>query len=505
MKQLKPAFTAVIGLSALSLCACGNDVSSSPASSSLSSASSSDETPTSSISTFDGTHYYDSVASRTSFDESNARNIDEEFANGAMSDQYWNALSGVWQNDMASYPHNGVQSRNLFYVKNGDKTLLGLKGRGIYSSDPDTKIENGFRYPEGACIISKNNLGPGRFEIEMAAMPREGGVSAMWTYCTTTGSEATSQNEIDIELGGNTSETYMREWCTTWTTHSTKATVNVDCSRLCYLNDGVLHKYTFDWYTDYQNTGKRRVDWFLDGVLIATVTGDEVPETEMPLWIGLWLPNWSSSAAFDSDYLLVSSIKYTAFDEKQYFNECRAKAGYTQVSPSSAAIQTLAYDDVKNVNKLSNGDFETLDLCKQDSTYFGWRVDTASKGTMALSTDKTSGESSLALTAGSGSGSHGEYVMQNISNAYQGYRYHYAIDAKKLADDADAQIEFHFSTIKGVPLSTIETIKLDSQSWKTYEGDIVMPENAGNLRMDLVVNDGSALFDNASVRFLGAK
>jgi hypothetical protein len=31
-----------------------------------------------------------------------------------------------------------------------------------------------------------------------------------------------------------------------------------------------------------------------------------------------------------------------------------------------------------------------------------------------------------------------------------------------------------------------------------------MPEKAGNLRMDLAVYDGSALFDNASVKFVAA-
>jgi hypothetical protein len=338
----------------------------------------------------------------------------------------------------------------------------------------------------------------------MAAMPREGGVTAMWTYSTTTGNEATSQNEIDIEVGGNTSETYMREWCTTWTKHDSKATVNVDVSKLCYLNDGKMHKYTFDWYTDYEKSGEGRVDWFVDGVLIATVSGDEVTTIEMPLWIGLWFPNWSSAAAFDTDYLLVNSIQYTAFDASQDYDECRAAAGYTQVAPSAAAIQTIDYSLIKNVNKLANGAFESLDVCKQDSTYFGWTLDDASKGTMALSDDHTEGTKSYELTAGSGTGTHGEYLMQTISNAYAGYQYAYSIDAKKVSADTDAQIELHFSTINGSVLSDTTTIKLDSTEWKTYSGTITMPEKAGNLRMDLAVYDGSALFDNASVKFVAA-
>lgn len=454
---------------------------------------------------FDGTAYYDAVAERASFDDANENNIAESFANGKMSDSYWNALSGVWQNDSSAYPHNGVQSRNLFYVKKDEKTLLGIKGRGIYSSESDTITSDGYRKPEGGCIISKNKLGPGRFEIEMAAMPREGGVTAMWTYATATGNEATSQNEIDIEIGGNTSETYMREWCTTWTKHDSKATVNVDVSKLCHLNDGKMHKYTFDWYTNYEKSGAGRVDWFVDGVLIATVSGDEVTTIEMPLWIGLWFPNWSSAAAFDTDYLLVSSIAYTAFDSSQDYEECRANAGYTQIAPSAAGIQTIDYSAIANLNKLSNGSFESLGVCKQDSTYFGWTLDKASIGTLALSSDHTAGSSAYQLTAGSGSGAHGEYLMQTISNAYAGYRYAYSIDAKKASETTNAQIEFHYSTINGTELSgTTTVIKLDSTNWKTYSGTLTIPQKAGNLRMDLVVDDGSALFDNASVKFVSA-
>lgn len=501
--KILPCFAFASGAIAFALAGCGgNPSSSTPVSSANSSnpAASSQAQSSENDTTFNGTTYYENLANRVSFDKTNTNNIDEAFAGGMMSDTYWNTLTGVWQNDSASYPHNGVQSRNLFYVNKNEKTMLAFKGRGVYSSESDTLTTNGYRKPEGACIISKNHLGPGRYEINMAAMPREGGVTAMWTYCTTTGSEATSQNEIDIEVGGNASETYKREWCTTWTTHTSKATANVDCSSLTYLNDGRIHKYTFDWYTNYKNRGERRVDWFLDGVLIASTTGEEVSETEMPLWVGLWFPNWSSVATFDTDYLLVDSIKYTAFDESQYYETCRAKSGYTQVAPSSSGIQNVDYSVIASTNKLSNGDFESLELCKQDQSYFGWFLDSASAGTIALDSDHTKGASSLKLTSGSGNdATHGEYLMQTISNAYPGYQYTYSIDAKKLSAATDAQIEIHYSTIKGSALGGTQTIKLDSTEWKTYQGKITLPENAGNLRFDLVVNDGSALFDNGSV------
>lgn len=484
------------------LAGCGGGSQSSPSSSSSSSTQPSSSSSSSSSSekeptVFDGTDYYESLSSRVSFDKDNENNIVEEFSSGKMNDDYWNALSGVWQNDSSSYPHNGVQSRNLFYVKNDDKTSLAFKGRGIYSSDEDSVKKNGYTLPEGACIISKNNLGPGRFEIEMAAMPREGGVSAMWTYSTTTGNEATSQNEIDIELGGNTSETFMREWCTTWTKHSSKATENVDVTPICHTNDGKIHKYSFDWYTDYKGTGKARVDWFLDSILIATFSGEGgevVPVTEMPLWIGLWFPNWASIASFDTDYMLVDSIKYTAFDSSQGYDACRAKSGYTQVSPSKAMIKTISMGEVRGLNKLSNGDFSSLEKAPQDESYMGWVEDGASQGTVSL-TDGPSTSKAFLLSSKDNTGDTGEFLMQKISNCYEGYEFTYVFEAK-LNEGSEASIEFHYLSIRDKNLKTLSII-LGGEGFKTYAGSSPMPENAGHLRVDLVVDKGSAVFSKA--------
>ncbi|MCR4562038.1 MAG: glycoside hydrolase family 16 protein [Bacilli bacterium] len=448
--------------------------------------------------TFDGTAYYDSVESRVKFNSDNENNINETFAGGKMSDTYWSTLEGVWQNDSASYPHNGMMNHNLAYVQDGDNTLLSFKGRGVHNRESDTVYRNGYYLPEGACIISNKHLGPGRFEIDMAAMPREGGVSAMWTYCTTTGSEATSQNEIDIEIGGNTTETYMREWCTSWTKHTSKATENVDVSRICYLNDGKIHKYTFDWYTDYPGLNDRRVDWFIDGIYIASIKGEEVPEHEMPLWIGLWFPNWSSCASFEEDYMLVDGIRYTAFDDSQYYEGCRSNPGYTKQIPSKAGIKTIDISETE-VNKVSNGDCDSLDVCLQDSSYFGWIEDNASAGELTLE-DGEDGKC-FNLVAGE---EKGEYLVQTISNAYEGYKYNLSFDGKLLSGEAEAVVEIHYSTIKGKSLSK-ETIKinLDSTDWKTYEKALVVPETAGNLRIDLVVDKGTAQFDNVSLVYQG--
>ncbi|MCI2110812.1 MAG: glycoside hydrolase family 16 protein [Bacilli bacterium] len=498
MKPNKKPFALLISaLAFLPLAACGE--ASSLGSSAVSSSGLEpdlDDTP------FNGTAYYDHVNTRVGFDAGCDLNIDEELSGGALNDDYWNALSGVWQNDATSYPHNGVQARNLYYVKDGDETYLGIKGRGMYSSSSDSKVDaNGYILPEGGCLISKNHLAPGRYEIDMAAMPRYGGVSAMWTYLCETGNENTSQNEIDIEIGGEAEkDTFSHEWCTSWTKKTNKQTVNVDTSSLCYLNDGSFHKYTFDWYTNYNGTDKGKVDWFVDGVCIASVSGGVVTDIDMPLWIGLWFPNWTNMAAFDEDFMLVKSIKYTAFDETQYYEESRAKAGYTQVDPSMAGIDSIDYSDVKNANRLSNGDMERSAIARQDSSYMGWLKSDAGDGTSEFVSDSASGSKALRLTAAA---TEPMIFAQNIGSAYEGYRYRYSFAGKNVASGAGA-LEIHYLSRLGLDVAPATTIAIDSaDAYKTYSGEITVPAKAKTLEVRLVASSGSACFDDVSLVYEG--
>jgi hypothetical protein len=216
----------------------------------------------------------------------------------------------------------------------------------------------------------------------------------------------------------------------------------------------------------------------------------------MPLWIGLWLPNWTSVASFDTDYMIVESISYKAFDASQYYDNGRSKSGYTQVAPSSSSIEQISMADVKSLNKISNGDFSTLEECKQDSSYHGWILDSASEGSISLDPNGHNGTSSLKLKAGTNSG---EYLTQMISNSYEGYKYKYSFYAKKDASSSDSALEFHYSTIKGTAIKNTGTINIDSTDWKLYEGEITMPTSCGNLRVDLVANSGAVEFDDISL------
>lgn len=445
-------------------------------------------------------HYYDNVEKRASFDTSNSNNFKEDF-DGTMSDDIFYALEGAWHNTDAAAPHNGMKNRNLFYTTDEDNnTLLAIRGRGFYNRDADFEKNK----PEGGCIITKEHLGPGRYEIEMSAMPREGGVTAMWTYCTTTGSEYTSQNEIDIELGGNTNGTqYESFWATTWTTKTNKQTDTIDVTEDLHLNDGKLHKYTFDWYTDYQS--ERRVDWFIDGKWINSISGSMVPEHEMPLWIGLWFPPlWPGNPAFEEDYMLVDSINYTAFNADQYYESCRSEPGYLKQVPSEVGIKTIDYSVIKNLNKLSNGEFDVFANDTRDNSYYGWNVETASRGTVTQVENGDDGKA-FRLTAGVPDPTvnyYGEYLNQKITNAYGGYKYDFSIDAQLLNEASEGNIELYFLTKSGATVKS-EIIPVDSTNIKTYSKSIVVPEGTYSIQISITAEKGTVTYDNASLVYLG--
>lgn len=444
-------------------------------------------------------HYYQSVSDRVSLVEDDERNIDENFSNG-LDDSKWYALEGAWHTTEAAAPHNGMKHRNLFYSTddNNEKYLV-IRGRGYYNRDEDFE----YNKPEGGCIVTKEHLGPGRYEIEMAAMPREGGVTAMWTYCTTTGSEITSQNEIDIEIGGSTDGTQFENfWATSWTKQQTKDTDTINVTDMLYLNDGKIHKYTFDWYTDYLGTGEKRVDWYIDEVFIGSMSGNVVSEHEMPLWVGVWFPPlWAGQPAFEEDYMIIKSIKYTAFDSTQWYETCRSNPGYTKVDPSSLNIQNIAWNKIKNVNKLANGDFETMNIAPRDGSYYGWVRETVSVGTTSLAAGQSG--NAFSLSAGPNETTyHGEYLGQTISNTFPGYRFKLTASAKLLDSASEGNIEIRFYDKAGTSISP-QNIAITQTNWQVVDQELIVPQGAVKTKISITAEEGTVIYDEISLTYLG--
>ena len=437
--------------------------------------------------------YYQNVEKRNKFDSENQLNFDDEITNG-LDDNVWSTLDGYWENG-GTTPHNGVRRRNLFYTKDSNGNgYLAMKARGLYNEeDPNTK-----HLPEGACIETKKSYGPGRYEVYMAAMPRIGGVSALWTYkCET--NENLSQNEIDIEIGGGGQ--YGNLWCTTWTTKTNKGTNAPDVSNITYMNDGQIHKYTFDWYTEYGKDKIARVDWFVDGHFVNSISGNTVTDIDMPIWLGLWMPSWAGNAQWVSDYMLVDRVTYTAFDENQYYQSKRAYNTYSPKDPSKSDIQTVDFASITSeLNKFSNPSFEITNAYEENDNY-GWMKFNPNKFTSSIEfvNDSTDGNKALKITSGNAAQDNDGYYYQRMACAYTGFTYHLELDAKLADASSEAGIIIWQRNHSGVgTIKRVET-SLDSSTYKTYSFDITMEEGAGNLDIFLHVKNGSALFDNVKL------
>ena len=268
------------------------------------------------------------------------------------------------------------------------------------------------------------------------------------------------------------------------------------------MNDGRIHSYVFDWYTDYHGTGEGRVDWFIDGKYVDSLSGGIIPDHAMPLWVGVWFPpRWAGSPLFEEDYMIIDEIKYTAFSEdSQYCDSCRSYVTYNPTKPSQSNIKTLDFDSItKNLNILSNSSMESLETANKDGSYYGWLADSPEryKGTVTLSDEHTEGSRSFQLNALDETDG-GVYLGQGISNSFEGYKYHLSIDAKKLSNDAVGNIEIHYQKSEVVEMDTIN-VSIDSTSFKTYEYDIVMPKNAKFLKIYVTAEKGSLVFDNAQL------
>ena len=435
--------------------------------------------------------YYQNIERRNAFDKENELNFDDEITNG-LDDSVWNTLDGYWENG-GQTPHNGVRRRNIFYTKDSNGNgYLALKARGLYNQeDPATAGK-----PEGSCIETKESLGPGRYEVSMAAMPREGGVTAAWTYkCES--SEDVSQNEIDIEIGGGGQ--YNELWCTTWTTKKNKATHAPDVSNICYMNDGKIHKYTFDWYTDYQ--GKGRVDWFIDEQYVYSISGGTITDIDMPLWLGVWMPSWAGNATWVEDYILVDRVSYTAFDDNQYFTHKRTYNTYSPKDPSKSEIKNIEFAKVTNgLNKLSNPSFENTEAYASND-YYGWRQFNAAnfQGTCSFVNDGSDGSKAFKISEGTSEDNNEGYFYQRISCSYEGFKYNFSVDAKLENTTDEAEIILWQRNKAGGGSIKQDKIAITGTTYSTLTKEVTMAEGAYMLDVFFHVKKGSAIVDNAKL------
>ena len=167
----------------------------------------------------------------------------------------------------------------------------------------------------GAAIRSINTYGPGSFEVVMKIPAFNGICTSMWLFNYISNPDGADRNyEIDIEIHGTTTGNVgnlrtplFTSWITEGAEHQSeyKAAPSM-------LADGKFHSYRIDWHTG----DKPYVEYYIDGVLLCT-QNTYIPTNEMYLNIGCWFPNnWCGNPNFETDYAVVKSFKYTAFENE---------------------------------------------------------------------------------------------------------------------------------------------------------------------------------------------
>lgn len=241
----------------------------------------------------------DSVAA---FDPDENLNLEQTFFDDftdGIDPEKWSIGNEKWGTD-----NNGVVAENVSYTADG---VVVLQANGDYY-DGDIKginANNGKR--TGSVIISRETLGPGRYEAKMMCMPRFGATTAMWTFYY---DQATAANhEIDIELNV---DDFHNSLFTNWVTEEDKTSRSVYDENLIH-NDGKWHTYKFEWHTN-----PMRIDYYIDDHLYFTSTSN-IPTYAGRLWIGNWFPaNWAGTPDFETDYMFVDWVRYTPYDNNPY-------------------------------------------------------------------------------------------------------------------------------------------------------------------------------------------
>ena len=256
----------------------------------------------------------------------------DDFNNG-IDPNVWGIAQKVWGGG-----NHGVIRANVAYTADG---ILVLTANGdMYNGplNPSPEDKDGVR--TGACLVTQKNLGPGSYEVRMKAAPRMGACSALWTFFWS--SEAVN-HEIDIEIPAST-KNFKNSQFVTWTSeedYTDRQTVPD-----YYHNDGHWHTYRFDWHTDPE-----KVDFYIDDEFQLTIE-DDIPFIAGNFWVGVWFPKrWCGIPDFDTTYMLVDWVKFTAFDEPHTPTD-----GTFKYTPENAYPTEPI--DLPTVNYISNGDFE---------------------------------------------------------------------------------------------------------------------------------------------------
>jgi Glycosyl hydrolases family 16 len=200
-------------------------------------------------------------------------------------------------------------------------TTLDDQGKTITVVDAQSFGDQHPKPRQGGVLISNQRYGGGRYEVRMKNLPGPHGCSCFWNYYDSENEvdppPERVYTEIDIEMPAHmASPPAWEQWrhilgFNTWS-HTDRDADATYINHSSTLNpfDGRFHVYRWDW-RDGSN-GKRRINWYMDGVLQASTTR-HVSNAAAQLWVGTWPAPWAGmDYNFKVKHLYIDWVRISA-------------------------------------------------------------------------------------------------------------------------------------------------------------------------------------------------
>ena len=394
-----------------------------------------------------------------------------------VSKDHWYIADQAWGGG-----NGGVIPENVSYSDSG---TLNLNGTGAYYCGDEIRgvgdVKDG-RYT-GAALISKFSVGPGRYEIKMKVLPRQGACSAFWTFSNSLSDGL--NHEIDIELPGGSQKdvvSFENVLNTNYITESKRQSQDVRVSDLTgqntAFNDGKWHTFGFDWYTS-----PKKVVYHVDGK-ISAVSELFVPDMQSRLWLGCWFPVSSAfvgNALFEKDAMQVDYVRYIPFRDQPYTEFLPSVNGVAEESEYPSVP-----GNIRNISKIANGDFEFAETRSADRG--GWTL------TKYLDEKKEIEEVASIRNGVGRDGSYGLRISdrgvayQNVDSVYRGFQHELSFRA---SGKGKGYVNYYSALATEVLLK--ESLDIDSDTMKEFSLSVTAPENAQSMRIVFESESGSEL------------
>jgi Glycosyl hydrolases family 16 len=174
---------------------------------------------------------------------------------------------------------------------------------------------------QGGVLISNQRYGGGRYEVRMKNLRGPYGCSCVWNYYDSENEPdpppVRVYTEIDIEMPAHmATPPAWAEWrhilgLNTWS-HTDQDADATYINHTSTINpfDGQFHVYRWDWRDG--SHGKRRIDWYVDGLLQASTT-QHVSDAPAQLWAGTWPAPWAGmNYHFKVKHLYIDWVRISA-------------------------------------------------------------------------------------------------------------------------------------------------------------------------------------------------